>query len=177
MESDSLTPDPRTLAPDSFSRFAQTADAVGATTKRLEKLAILAGYLSPLGDDDLAIACRFLSGHPFPSSDERTLNVGFSAVSSALLELSGAEPSTYGELVLRLGDPGDAAERILPPTPVEPGSPITLRSALDAFDQIASTRGSGQKGVLLRDLLAHALPRAGKYIVNVVLGELRLGLR
>lgn len=130
---------------DPFSHFARTADAVGSTTKRLEKLAMLAEYFSSLSDDDLAIACRFLSGHPFPSSDERTLNVGYSAVSNVLLDLSGADPRRYGELVLRLGDPGDAAEQVLPTTPVEPSDPITLRSALDAFEAIASTRGPGRK--------------------------------
>src|SRR5262245_50343735 len=121
-----------------FSAFAQAADAVTATTKRLEKLAVLAGYLSALPDDDLAIACRFLSGNPFPVSDERTLNVGFSAVSSVLLGLSGVDPNEYGRLILRMGDVGDVAAAIMPAQPVEPGEPITLRSALDVFEQIRS---------------------------------------
>lgn len=160
-----------------FSLFAQTADAVGGTPKRLEKLSILANYFAPLSDDDLAIACRFLSGNPFPGSDERTLNVGYSAASSVLLDLSGVEPQHYGQLVLRLGDPGDAAEQVLPPTPVQPGHPITLRSALDAFDKIASTRGTGQKALVLRDILARATPSEGKYLVKLVMGEMRTGLR
>jgi DNA ligase-1 len=160
-----------------FSLFAQTADAVGLTTKRLEKLAILAGYFSALSDEDLAIACRFLSGNPFPGSDVRTLNVGYSAASSVLLDLSGVDPRQYGELVLRLGDPGDAAEQVLPAEPAVPEEPITLRAALDAFEKIASTRGTGQKSLLLRDLLARATPLEGKYLVKLVMGEMRTGLR
>src|SRR4051812_29497624 len=161
----------------SFSLFAQTAGAVGMTSKRLEKLAVLAGYFSGLDDADLAIACRFLSGSPFPLSDARTLNVGFSAVSAALLELSGFDPEEYGPLVVRLGDAGEVAEHIMPPTPVQPGDGITLRSAVDAFEAISSTRGAGQKTLLLRNLLAGATPQEAKYLVKLVMGDMRTGLR
>jgi DNA ligase-1 len=160
-----------------FSAFALTADAVSATSKRLEKLAILAEYLAPLGDADLSVACRFLSGQPFPPSDERTLNVGFSMASTVLIELSGVDPHEYGQLVVRLGDMGDVAERIMPPQPVEAGEPITLQSALAAFEQLASTRGTGNKAVLLRNLLAKATPPEAKYLVKLVTGDMRMGLK
>jgi DNA ligase-1 len=160
-----------------FSLFAQTANAVGTTTKRLEKLAILGEYLSSLDDSGLAIVCRFLSGNPFPFSDERTLNVGYSAVSNVLVEISGANPREYGQLVLSLGDPGDAAEQVMPQEPVEPGNPITLEAAQEAFEQIAVTRGTGQKTALLRTLLVRATPPEGKYLVKLVMGEMRMGLR
>ena len=96
-----------------FALFAETANAVSATTKRLEKLAILGSYLSPLSDDDLAIASLFLSGLPFPASDDRTLNVGFSAVSTVLIELTGVDPYEYNTLAVRLGDLGEVAEHVL----------------------------------------------------------------
>jgi DNA ligase-1 len=147
------------------------------TTKRLEKLAILGEYFSSLSDDDLVIACRFLSGNPFPASDDRTLNVGYRAASGVVVELSGAEPARYGELVLRTGDPGNAAEGVMPAVPVEPERTVTLRDALDCFEQIASTRGTGQKSLLLRALLARATPREAKYLVKLVMGEMRTGLR
>lgn len=165
------------LSASPFSDFVRTADAVSATSKRLEKLAILADYLAPLSDHDLAVACRFLSGQPFPPSDERTLNVGFSMASTVLLELSGVGHDEYGQLVVRLGDMGDVAERIMPPQPVEPGESITLQSALAAFEQLASTRGTGNKAVLLRGLLANATPPEAKYLVKLVTGDMRMGLK
>jgi DNA ligase-1 len=167
---------PRTLH-SAFLAFAQTADAVASTTKRLEKLAILAEYLAPLPDEDLAIACRLLSGNPFPSSSDRTLNVGFSVASTVLMALSGVEPDEYGRLAVRFGDLGDVAAHILPLQPVEPGEPITLRSALDSFDTIASTRGTGKKTLLLHNLLSRATPQEGKYIVKLVTGDMRMGLK
>ncbi|MEO8286941.1 MAG: ATP-dependent DNA ligase [Chloroflexota bacterium] len=165
------------ITDSAFTLFAVTADAVGSTTKRLEKLAILAAYLAPLEDSDLAIACRLLSGNPFSSSDDRTLNVGFSVASTVLIELSGIDPNEYSRLAVSLGDLGDVAAHILPDQPVEPGEPITLRSALDCFDTIASTRGTGKKALLLRTLLARATPLEGKYIVKLVTGDMRMGLK
>ena len=160
-----------------FSHFATTADMVGATTKRLEKLAILSEYLSPLSDDDLMIACRLMAGQSFPLSDARTLNVGFSVASTVLIELSGVDAEEYGRLVVSLGDMGDVAARIMPASPVEPGESITLQSAAGVFDNIASTRGTGQKALLLRALLARATPLEAKYIVKLVTGDMRMGLK
>jgi DNA ligase-1 len=65
----------------------------------------------------------------------------------------------------------------MPAQPVERGESITLRSALDVFEQIASTRGAGQKTLLLRGLLSCANPSEAKYIVKLVMGDMRMGLR
>ena len=39
-------------------RFAEVADAVGATTKKLEKAALLGAYFAELGDEDLEVYVR-----------------------------------------------------------------------------------------------------------------------
>ena len=41
-----------------LERFAETAEAVAATTKKLEKAALLGPYLHDLNDADLARAAR-----------------------------------------------------------------------------------------------------------------------
>ncbi len=165
------------ISPASLARFAIAADAVGATPKRLEKLAVLGEYLATLSDPDLAVACRFLSGRPFPQTDERTLNVGFSTASTVLIELSGVDSQEYGGLVVRLGDMGDVAAQIMPEEPLEQGEPLTLGAAMAGFEELARTRGTGRKALLLRNLLAHAAPHEAKYIVKLVTGDMRMGLK
>jgi DNA ligase 1 len=160
-----------------FALFAKTAEAVGSTTKRLEKVAILGGYLAPLSDDDLAVACKLLSGSPFPLSDSRTLNVGFSAASGVLVDLSGVTANDYHMLVVSMGDMGDVAARIMPASPQEAGEPLLLQEAQAVFEDIASTKGTGKKAVLLRGLLSRATPVEAKYIVKLVTGDMRMGLK
>ena len=160
-----------------FGRFAEAAEAVRETTKRLEKLAVLAEYLGGLSDDDLPVAARLLSGNPFPVSDERTLNVGWANAAAVLVALSGVDPGEVGTRALRLGDLGDAAEQIMPREPVEPGKPVTLREAQECFEEIAHTRGTAAKAALLRGLLARAAPVEAKYIVKLVTGDMRMGLK
>src|SRR3712207_8976017 len=53
--------------------FAGVADAVGATTKKLEKAALLGAYFGGLADEDLSLAARYFAGHVFPlRSEEHT---------------------------------------------------------------------------------------------------------
>ena len=56
--------------------FAQTCERIAATTKKLEKTAIVAEYLKSRPTEEAAIAAVFLSGRPFPVWEETTLQVG-----------------------------------------------------------------------------------------------------
>src|SRR5215203_1599748 len=145
-----------------FHRFAEAAQAVGATTKRLEKLAVLAQYLGEMSDVDLPVAARLLAGSPFPVSDDRTLNVGWRVTSNVLVELSGMDAEMYNARVVLMGDMGDVAGQIMPAEPHVPGQSPSLQDAVTVFEEIASTRGTGKKQALLHDLLARATPLEAK---------------
>jgi DNA ligase 1 len=57
--------------------FAQTCDAIAATTKKLEKTALVAtSLLRTMPLSEAATAAIFLSGRPFPAYEEATLQVG-----------------------------------------------------------------------------------------------------
>src|SRR5262245_30976868 len=103
--------------------FANIAEAIASTTKKLEKAAILGDYLQTLSDADLARATRYFAGHQFAQADSRTTNVGGSIISAALSEATGFGPEDLYPRYVRLGDPGDLAaeiiretNRTLPPT-------------------------------------------------------------
>ncbi|MBV9181953.1 MAG: ATP-dependent DNA ligase, partial [Acidobacteria bacterium] len=57
-------------------QFAQTAERIGQTTKKLEKTALLAEYLRAASLDEAAQAAVFFSGRPFAMWEEITLQVG-----------------------------------------------------------------------------------------------------
>lgn len=163
--------------PSTFARFAEVAQAVGSTTKRLEKLAFLAEYLAGLSDRDLTWAARLLAGSPFPVSDDRTLNVGWRVTSNVLIELSGMDADEYNARVVLMGDMGDVAGQIMPAEPRDKGHSVSLQDAIGVFEEIASTRGTGKKQALLHDLLARTTPLEAKYVVKLVTGDMRMGLK
>jgi hypothetical protein len=55
--------------------FALTADAVASTTKKLEKVRLVAEYFRGRPVEEAAQAAVFLSGRAFPAWEERTLEV------------------------------------------------------------------------------------------------------
>src|SRR4026209_1425066 len=102
-----------TEASATLQAFAECAEAVAATTKKLEKAAILGAYLQPLSDPDLIRAARYFAGHQFALADARTTNVGGSILSTALSEATGFSPEDLYPRWVRLGDPGDLAAEII----------------------------------------------------------------
>src|SRR5688500_8597181 len=100
-------------ASGTLQAFAECAEAVAATTKKLQKAGILGAYLQTLSDADLTRAARYFAGHQFALSDSRTTNVGGSIISAALSEATGFSPEDLYPRYVRLGDPGElAAENV-----------------------------------------------------------------
>ena len=93
-------------AAGTLQAFAECAEAVAATTKKLEKAAILGDYLKTLSDPDLTRAARYFAGQQFALNDARTTNVGGSIIGAALSEATGFHPEDLSPRWVRLGDPG-----------------------------------------------------------------------
>src|SRR5437879_1653872 len=159
-----------------FADWVATADAVRSTPKKLEKHAALARYLGALDDADLQIAARLFAGAPFPRRDERVLSVGWSALSDALLERSGRSGTDMAESYQRHADLGDVAADLISEHPTA-GDPLTLADVAQTFDAIAAARGVAPKRDLLRATLARASAGEARYLVKIVSGETRIGLR
>ena len=156
--------------------FVHTCEAVAATRSRLEKAAHLQILFSHLDDADLARAARYLSGRAFPLSDQRVLNVGYANVRDALLALVPTPEEEYSRLVVRLADMGDVAYELLSRRP-DPPPTLTLADLADLFDRLAAASGAKARGKLLTETLARATALEAKYIVKIVMGELRIGLQ
>ena len=157
--------------------FAVTADAVAATTKKLEKAAILGNYLKSLSDADLSRAARYFAGHQFAQSDSRTTNVGGSIISSALSEATGFSAEDLYSRYVRLGDPGELAAEIVKEAARNIQPTITLVETESLITRLSDTRGTRNKTALLTVFLAKASPLEAKYLIKLLAGDLRIGLR
>ncbi len=157
-----------------MNTFAATCEAIAATTKKLQKTAILADYLKSCTRDEAAVSAVFFSGRPFPAWEEATLQVGGRSLWQMVAELSGKTEAELTAAYRKHGDLGAVAGELLP----EKGKGgLTVVEVSSAFRQIASARGSSPKAALVRELLTRAGALEAKYIVKIMTGDLRIGLK
>jgi len=160
-----------------LQEFAEIADAIASTTKKLEKASILGRYLKTLSDADLSRATRYFAGHQFAQSDSRTTNVGGSIISAALSEATGFSPEDLYPRYVRLGDPGELAAEIIKETNRTLFPTITLVEIESLITRLSETRGIKNKTALLTAILSRATALEAKYLVKLLAGDLRIGLR
>src|SRR3954471_1665927 len=124
--------------------FAETAEKIAATTKKLEKTGLLAEYLKSVPVEEAAVAAVFLSGRPFPVWEETTLQVGGSLLWRTVAELAGKNDEDLTAAYRKLGDLGAVAGEVLPDRKIEPQ--INILNVEKAFREIAAARGPASKG-------------------------------
>jgi DNA ligase 1 len=159
---------------ESFQQLARACDEIAATTKKLQKTAIVSELLKSLPLEQAAAAALFLSGRPFPVWEETTLQLGGRSLWQLVAELSGKEEGALTAAYRKYGDLGSVAQAVLPENqPVH----LDVLEVQRAFRQIAAARGAAAKGAVLRDLLSRATPLEAKYIIKIITGDLRIGLK
>src|SRR5713226_1581910 len=155
-------------------KLAESCEAIAATTKKLQKTAIVAEYFKSRTTDEAAVSAVFLSGRAFPAWEEATLQVGGALLWRVVEELSGKGEAELTEAYRKHGDLGAVAAEVLPE---RSGQGVNVLDVNQTFRQIAAARGPAAKTVLIRDLLQRATPLEAKYIVKIMTGDLRIGLK
>ena len=174
-------------------KLSEVCERIAGTTKKLEKTAIVAEYLKSRTPEEASLSAVFLSGRPFPVCEETTLQVGGSLLWRIVADLSGKSEAELTAAYRQLGDLGAVAEALLPatgsnghagtgataaPGRAKPGSSaLSVADVAAKFREIASARGPAAKSALVRDLLSMSTPLEAKYIVKIMTGDLRTGLK
>ncbi len=154
--------------------LATACEAIAATTKKLLKTGIVADYLKSRTIDEAAVSAIFLSGRAFPAWEETTLQVGGRSLWQIVSELSGKNEAEITAAYRRHGDLGAVAGDVLPE---RAGQGLGVLEVESTFRQIAATRGPVSKSVIVRDLISRATPLEAKYIIKIITGDLRIGLK
>jgi ATP-dependent DNA ligase I len=186
-------------------KFAEACDAIAGTTKKLLKVGIVAEYLTSRTVEEASVSAVFLSGKPFPAWEETTLQVGGRLLWRVVSELSGWSDAELTAEYRKLGDVGAVSGEALAarrtsssereassaqPTGEDarrsigqPVAPVVVRDRLGVveaenfFRKIAAARGPAAKTVLVRELLSRATGLEAKYLVKIMTGDLRIGLK
>jgi DNA ligase-1 len=156
-------------------KLSQACEQIAATSKKLGKTAIVAAYLKSRTIDEAAISSIFLSGRPFPAWEETTLQVGGSLLWHSVAELAGKNEKSLTAAYRKLGDLGAVAGEVLPERKTQ--SELSILAVEKSFRAIALARGPAAKEMLVHQLLSRATPLEAKYIVKIMTGDLRIGLK
>ena len=160
-------------------RWSELAERLAATTRTSEKTALVADYLRTLTPEELPVAAVFLTGRPFAEADQRAAGLGWSAIATTVTEIGHVPRAALAEAYDRSSDLGIAVAEVLrtaghaPPPETSP----TLPEVAAAFAEIEAASGPAKKSAVLRGLLERSDPMTAKYIVKVLGGDLRIGLR
>jgi DNA ligase-1 len=158
-----------------FEPFAELCQRLASTGSKLQKRALMAEYLRALPVHEAGLAALYLAGVPFPETDGRELNVGGALLSRVLAQLSGANQATMHAAYLRHGDLGGAAEDLLQARGL--AATLLLTEVADAFAAIAGAGKPAAKQQLTQVLLERATPLEAKYLIKIILGDMRTGIK
>ena len=160
-----------------MKKFAEACERIAATTRKLEKVAIVAVYFQQLKPEEASVAAVFLSGRPFPVWEETTLQVGGALLWRLVEELSGKTGTELRASYRKSGDLGAVAADVLLDSGGRGATELTAAAVQNRFRQIAAARGPAAKAVLVRELLSQVSPLEAKYLIKIMTGDLRIGLK
>jgi DNA ligase-1 len=187
-----------------FDELARLAETLAVTASRLAKRAAIAaaimhahaadvadrdtpGYDTHEGhtheghtqENDAGRLCLYLSGEAFAASDPRRLNAGGALLSRAVKTVSGCTDAALTAAYRRHGDLGAAAQEILAASPLHAAHTptLTLQQVAAAFDSMAAARTTAARSALVESLLTRATPLEAKYLLKLMLADMRIGVK
>ncbi len=136
-----------------YARLTALCRELEATTKRLEKRALLAAFLRDLPPEEVPAAILQIIGRPLPEPEGRALGVGWAALSKA---------------VRREGKQTSLVE-----------APLTILEVQDTLTRLADLTGPGSvaaKRRVLESLLGRASPEEGDALLRLLFEGMRHGV-
>jgi DNA ligase-1 len=159
--------------------WSESAERVAGTTRTSEKTSLLAAYLARLPASELRVAATFLAGRPFAEADQRSVGLGWATISAVVSRLAGTPAGALGAAYDRSSDLGQAVADVLALRPDEPDPSLSpsLVEVAEAFAAVEAAQGPAAKGPAFAALLERCDDLTAKYVVKILTGELRIGLR
>jgi DNA ligase-1 len=163
--------------------FGTACAAIATTASKLEKIALVAAYLRELDDADLAPATRYFTGNPFPQAQERSLAVGWRTIVEAAAATWGVDDAALGTAYRATGDLGAALGPFVRPSHDlglfrEELTPARLYALLVEIADAAGKNAQKRRRILCERVFAACTdPLEATYVIKIMTGELRIGLR
>jgi DNA ligase-like protein len=158
---------------DSLFHWCGTADAIRGATTPPEKRAILDAYFVAVAEESVPPAARFFVGAFFPSTDAGTRRIEWEIVVDAIEGLVRGGSTGLRRRCAKLGDIGSVAAEVfagrLP-------SGIAMSGVGGWADDLGAATDPDAQRRLVTDMLARLSSLEARYVVQLIVGELDIGL-
>jgi len=151
------------------------------TSSRLEMTSILSEFLHEVPVDLLPIILLFIRGRVFPLWSEKELGIGEKLMIKAISNISGSNESEVEDKIREKGDMGLAAEELLVRKTqttlfTEKLTVERVYNNLNRLAELTGKKSQDKKLSYISELLSSAEPIESRYLVRLILEELRLGV-
>ena len=164
-----------------FLPLAALADTLAATGSKLKKRAAIAEALLAAreagGLGDAGLFALYLAGTPFAEADARKLNVGGAVMSRAVRALTEPTDAQFTAAYRRHGDMGLAAEDLWNEAGRVVTASLQFQEIAEAFAAMAGAKTTAIREAALTGLLGRATAAEAKYLVKLMLGDMRIGVK
>jgi DNA ligase-1 len=163
-----------------FTELAELSEEMAATASKLKKRAAIAEAIARVHAEDAGeegLFCSYLAGLPFAEADPRKLNAGGALLTKALLTVTGALNAELTAAYRRHGDLGAAAFDLYRAHGIGGDGSLSLREVEVAFAAMAVAKTTAIRAALVEGLLRRATPLEAKYLLKLMLGDMRIGVK
>ncbi len=168
-----------------FRAVAELCEKITATTKRNLMIDIVADFINKLDEDEVEPAVSMVLGRSFPRWDQRELDVSWATLVNVIKRLTEVDWQQFSRIFKDEGDVGSTVEIIFQTSKIRKQvtlfeKPLTILEVRRILEAIAESSGQGsreKKERLIETLLGRSSPLEAKYIVKIIIGEMRTGFQ
>ncbi len=163
-----------------YAQFTELYESLAKTSKRLEKVDILAEFLKKLKHHPPQLI-YLLKGRTFPDYDSREFGISDKLVVKAISKASGVSENEIMKKYKKIGDLGELAEEFVGKRKQSTlfHSTLDAQKVLENLKKLAEIQGKGtvdKKLSLISEILNTASGKEAKYITRTLLSDLRIGV-
>ncbi|UCE96767.1 MAG: ATP-dependent DNA ligase [Candidatus Bathyarchaeota archaeon] len=165
-----------------FSLIADCYEKIEATTKRFEMTDHLVALLKLTPPDIIEKVVYLTQGKLYPDFIDVQTGIAEKLALQAVSKAVGKSGREIEEDLAKTGDLGETAQKFLAKktqATLFKVAPLTVEAVYGTLDRMARSSGTGsmtKKLTFLAGLLTSATPKEAKYIMRIVMGNMRLGI-
>lgn len=166
-----------------FLVLAELCQALEATNKRTVMIDSVADFLKQLHADEVEPAVSMLLGRVFPKWDQRVLEVSWATLGNVIKRLTNVNWTRLRAAFSETGDIGAATKNLFESSKIrkqaslfeKPLTVLEVKRVLEATAEISGYSSKDRKERLMETLFSQASALEAKYLVKIIIGEMRTG--